>query len=262
MTTTAEPTRPDLAPWAARLPEHLRDQVAAGRRAAETAAALTDDDIDAQARAAADDARAELLTARARQRWAMWCRQVPARYADPRAHHQRHGRQPFDWWLSRLDAPQHPDRIAAWLRSDSHTLVLFGSTGTGKTLAAIAAGYAAADAAVHTRYSSQLDYLLQLRPGGSDDPYRVRWNAANTSLLILDDLGAETEEATQFVRQEMCALLDARLREGRRQIVTTNESPAALADTFGDRIMSRLRDGAVVLKLGGGDRRELAREPW
>jgi hypothetical protein len=44
--------------------------------------------------------------------------------------------------------------------------------------------------------------------------------------------------------------------------VTTNLEAPALAGTFGDRIVSRLRDRAVVLKIRGGDRRVLAAEPW
>jgi DNA replication protein DnaC len=38
-------------------------------------------------------------------------------------------------------------------------------------------------------------------------------------------------------------------------IVTTNSDPARFAETFGARIFSRLADGAVVVRLGGEDRR-------
>jgi hypothetical protein len=44
--------------------------------------------------------------------------------------------------------------------------------------------------------------------------------------------------------------------------VTTNLEAPALAGTFGDRIVSRLRDRAVVLKIVGEDRRALAVDPW
>jgi len=261
--TTTEPAR-GLANAAELLPKPSLRALFAQHRA--EIAALSEDDRVAYEELLAEQTRAEahpeLLAGRAAQRWAMWCRSVPARYADDRANPEKFVRQPPTWWLSRLDRRQHPDRIAAWLGSDSRTLVLFGSTGTGKTHAAIATGYAAAGMGVHARFTSQLDYLLALRPGGTDDPGAFRDRYAGTSLLVLDDLGAETEEASQFVRQEMCALLDARLREDRRQVITTNLMPAQLADAFGDRIVSRLRDRAVVLELQGADRRNLARDPW
>lgn len=262
--TTTEPTRA-LADAAALLPAKpsLRALVARHR---EEIAGLDEEDRRAyeelRSERAREEARPELLAARAAQRWAMWCRSVPARYVDGRADPEVFARQPFEWWLSRLDAAQQPDRVAAWLRSPSATLVLVGPTGTGKTHAAITAGYAAAGQAVHTRFLSQLDYLAALRPGGSDDPGRVRWAALNTSLLVLDDLGAETEGGTEFVRREIAGLLDGRLNEGRRQVITLNADPDSLADTFGDRIMDRLRADAVTIHLAGDSRRRAARAPW
>jgi DNA replication protein DnaC len=266
---TVPPVADNLAPWMESMPASARLAAIAGREEArqkrEAREAMTAAERAAEARKEraelADDARKELFAGRAAQRWAMWCASVPARYRDPRADETfRH--RPFGHWLSRLDGGQHPERIAAWLESNSSTLLLVGPTGTGKTHAAMAAGYAAAGQAVHTRYVSQLDYLARLRPGGSDDPARDRWKALNTSLLIFDDLGAETEGGTEFVRREVCALFDGRLNEGRRQIVTLNANPDALAETFGDRIVDRLRSDAVVLKLDGGSRRRPARAPW
>lgn len=269
MTSTA-PTRANVAPWMEKLPAGAREAAARARRiAAQEAAWLTYLSPEERAQLArkerdeqAAEARRELMAGRAAQRWAMWCHQVPGRYVDPRANCDVREPRTFEFWLDRPTV-QHPAKIAAWLRSDSPTLILVGDTGTYKTGTALAAGYAAAAAAVHALYTSQLDYLRQLRPGGCDDPMALRARYAGTSLLVLDDLAAETEVATEFVRQEMCALLDERLRENRRQIVTCNvDDPGVLADVFGDRIMSRLRGGAVVLPFDGGDRRELAREPW
>lgn len=272
MTTTTqeprmtEPAKPAVAPWVAKIPADARPAFLEGRRIAEEARELTDEELALRAQEGAARervvARAELMSDRACRRWSMWCHQVPMRFRDPAADCDHFIRQPFEHWLGRLDARQQPDRIAAWLKSDSSTLLITGPTGTGKTHAALTAGYAAAGQAVHTRFLSQLDYLAQLRPGGSDDPGRVRWNALNTSLLIFDDLGAETEGGTEFVRREVCGLLDGRLNEERRQIITLNGDPNVLADTFGDRIMDRLRSNAAVIKLEGESRRSPARQPW
>lgn len=270
MSTTTTPTTPDVAPWLRRVPPSEREAADKARKAARQRKAeltyMTEEERDAffaeEAAAAAAEARAEHLRAQAAMRWALWCREVPEHYVDPRADGARYDEQPAEWWLARLDADQHPARIAAWLKSDSPTLVLFGSTGNGKTQAAICAGYAAAAQATHTRFLTQLDYLRQLRPNGSDRPDLVRWNAANTSLLIFDDLGAETEDGTTFTRQEIGGMIDERLRNNRRQIITTNLSAKPLGNAFGDRIVSRLRDRAVVLHFQGSDRRQALRPSW
>lgn len=261
--TSSEPTR-ELGDLARMLPaDRLRTVYARRRQEVERMGGEERAALEARLTMAERAvAPRELHGQRARDRWAMWCRSVPARYRDERADAGAFVRRPFEWWLSRLDARQRPEQIGAWLGSSASTLVLTGPTGTGKTHAAITAGYAAASQAVHTRFTSQLGYLAQLRPGGSDDPGRVRWNAINTNLLIFDDLGAETEGGTEFLRREVCGLLDGRLNEGRRQIVTLNADPGVLADAFGDRIMDRLRADAVVVKLEGESRRSPARRPW
>lgn len=263
-------TATTVAPWLAAMPPAARaiaEQEAQERAARELQlramssaerAALAQQERDERAA----EARAELRAARAAQRWSMWCHQVPALYVDDRADCDVRRPETYAWWLSRLSEGQHAEEIAAWLNArDSRTLWLIGPTGTGKTHAAISAGYAAAAAAVHARFVSQLDYLQQLRPGVSDNPTRVRERFVTTSLLVLDDFGAEIDGASQFVRQEMLTLLDERISQGRKQIITTNADADVLADTFGDRIMDRLRADAAVLKYEGASRR-LGRSAW
>jgi hypothetical protein len=270
--TTDEAIKADeaIAPFVAKLPAHARGEFEAGREAAVARKALDDDAREALLCAErdrlAEEARAELIAQRTAQRWAMWCNSVPELYRDDRADAGSYTRQPFAWWLARPDVdPAIAGKVAAWLAdAEGKTIVLFGETGTGKTTTAIAAGYAAAGRGVHARFVSQLDYLRLLRPGGADDPALVRFQAESTSLLVLDDLGAEMENtgASDFTRQEVISLLDARLRENRRQIITTNLMPEELVETFGHRIVSRLRDRAVVCPLPQGDHRQTAAEPW
>lgn len=271
MTTTENtPSKPDLAPWLRLLPASARAEAAAAyREASARRAALAvmspaerAAEVDKEYAARAAEAKAEMLAERADQRWSMWCHQVPAIYRDDRADCDVRVRRDYGWWLSRLAPEQYPAEIARWLADpESRTLWLMGNTGTGKTHAAISAGYAAAAASVHARYVSQLDYLQQLRPGVSDNPTRVRERYETTSLLVLDDFGAETGDASQFVRQELLNLLDERLSQGRRQIITTNSDATELRATFGDRIMDRLAASASGLRYEGESRRK-ARDLW
>jgi DNA replication protein DnaC len=200
-----------------------------------------------------DDVGADVRERKAAARVAAWSSTTPADYAEAR--------------IADLAPDQSPAELAAWLHSDSRTLWLIGETGVGKTHAAWAIGRAAVDRGYLVRGWEHNAYLAELRPGGSQaDPWRIRTRAKDASLLILDDLGAEMsapasdddpdgKEASEFIRRETITLLNARLGARHRQIITTNHSPATLGKLFGDRVISRLRHGASVVRFTGQDRR-------
>lgn len=157
--------------------------------------------------------------------------------------------------LCDLDFQQDPDgAIARWLDSDRPTLMLVGSVGTGKTHAGYAVTNEAVSRGVLTVAVQVPDLLASMRPGGDST---VAARARTAELLLLDDLG--TEKPSEWTAEQLTALLDARVREGRRTIVTTNSDYATLAARLGERTMSRLTGGAVVVKLTGDDRR---RRTW
>ncbi len=182
--------------------------------------------------------------------------------------------------LSCLDADQHPLELQAWLDDPRQsTLLLVGGTGTGKTQAA------AATAAHAARYGAMMrdgrrgvvrrrplivrggpvnEYLRQLRPEGSADPvWKIRDEAKLAELWVGDDLGAEIEgELRRFAKEEMADLLDYRLDANLRQIYTTNLSAEALEVAVGDRMWSRLQEGATLILFTGRDRRVVRRLSW
>jgi hypothetical protein len=181
--------------------------------------------------------------------------------------------------LACLDADQHPAELAAWLTDpDTLTLILAGTTGSGKTMAAYAtaAEAVAVGAAMRDRTGKVTvrpllvrawtvnGYLAELRPDGSPDPvWLIRDRARTAELLILDDLGAETDDATkEFVRKELVELIDYRVNARLRTIVTTNLRSPMVAELFGSRLMSRLVDRAGVLRLVGADRRRIRNLEW
>ncbi len=157
--------------------------------------------------------------------------------------------------LSDLDAAQDPNgQISGWWESGRPTLLLVGPVGTGKTHAGYAVTNSAVRQGVLTVAVSVPDLLSAMRPGG-DPTVEARARAAD--LLFLDDLGAE--KPSEWTGQQLTALLDARVRDERRQVVTTNSTYEELAERLGERTMSRLTGGAVVVKLTGSDRR---RRTW
>lgn len=168
--------------------------------------------------------------------------------------------------LADLDDSQHKGPLQRWVDLLSggtlgkKNLVLYGGVGSGKTTAAIAAGNAAVQSGVMTRYVRHGDYLRWLRPDGAPPGMtatQVIEFHDRPRLLILDELCGEMDgQATEYVRRETGGLLDARLASGLATIVATNLSSPEIAAILGDRLLSRLGANAVALEFDHPDRRE------
>ncbi len=71
--------------------------------------------------------------------------------------------------------------------------------------------------------------------------------------LLLDDVGAE--QRTEMTRTWMGALVDKRYRAGKQTIVTSNLTLEEMAQAIDDRIVSRLIENGVHLRIEGPDYR-------
>ena len=81
-------------------------------------------------------------------------------------------------------------------------------------------------------------------------------NFIDCGLLIIDDLG--TEPAIKNITQEhIYNIINERLLYARPFIITTNLSPAALADRYDQRLASRIlsKDASTVISFSGSDLR-------
>ena len=88
----------------------------------------------------------------------------------------------------------------------------------------------------------------------SDDIARLREDAMNCKLLILDDIGAE--RPSEYVCERLYDLINHRYTNMLPTIYTSNLTPFELGDRLGSRIESRVRS-AEQIKLDGADRRTL-----
>lgn len=182
---------------------------------------------------------------------------------DARARHQRRMETLAGRWrtlvpemyqtasLDDLDDLQSPVRIRSWLRSGSLNLVLAGPVGTGKTHAAYAVGNQALEAGRWVEAYTVGDLMDSLRPGASDS-YGTWERARRCHVLILDDLVAK---ATDWEAERMTLLLDARTREQRQTIVTTNVPSAELGEVWGNRFLDRLHHRLTAVTFTGASRR-------
>jgi DNA replication protein DnaC len=187
----------------------------------------------------------DLRERRARQdagRRLAWARRLPKRYSNAR--------------LADVKPDQDPDhKVSRWLTTDHLTLLLTGEAGLGKTHCAYAIGHAAVDRGMWAVAWTMADLNAALRPGGDEAAYA---EVTECDLLLLDDLGRE--KITDWTLEVLQRVLDHRNRERKRTIVTTNLGydrtttalmAPGLLERYGDPIVSRLMDDAVIAKVAG-----------
>jgi DNA replication protein DnaC len=170
-----------------------------------------------------------------------WARKVPAMYASAD--------------VTELDGNQHAVAVRSWLGSGALHLVLAGPVGTGKTHAAYAIGNQALNHGTWTEAWSVGDLMEAMRPGAdprTHAPADLAKLARTCQLLVLDDL---IGKASEWEAEQMTLLLDARVREQRRTIVTTNMTSTQITETWGGRFMDRLTYRLTALTFSGESRR-------
>lgn len=137
-------------------------------------------------------------------------------------------------------------------------LWLFGDTGTGKTTLAMLVSKAALEAGRSVAIYSLPKLLAHIRrtydtePGG--DSYLAFFERLTAvDLLHIDDLGAE--KRSDWVLEQLYALINERYEAQRSVLVTTNLPHEQLEEQIGARTVSRLSQICDEVPLFGDDRR-------
>ncbi len=137
--------------------------------------------------------------------------------------------------------------------NDEAAGILFtGGTGLGKThlSAAIANAVAAKGMSVIYESAQQIfDTCDAVRFNRLELSERKKYE--NCKLLVIDDLGAEC--ITQYSVSSIASLIDLRIVNGRKTIISTNLTPDKIRKTYGERTYSRLLGEFRVLKFMGKD---------
>ncbi|MDQ3540095.1 MAG: ATP-binding protein [Chloroflexota bacterium] len=156
-----------------------------------------------------------------------------------------------------FDLEAHPDRqaveqVASWRPDATGTnLLISGIVGSGKTglIVGLARELIASDITGIAFWSTP-ELLDRMRPPANFDPMRA---VQRTRILILDDLGVE--KPSDWVRERMYVLLNARYEAILPTIVTSNADLARLAGSLGERTISRFSEHLRVVTITGRDRR-------
>lgn len=136
---------------------------------------------------------------------------------------------------------------------------LMGDVGTGKTSLAMLLSKAALEAGRSVAIYSMPRLLARIRrtydTDAGEEGYLSFFNRlASVDLLHLDDLGAE--KRTDWVLEQLYAIVDRRYEEQRAMVVTTNLEVPALEEQIGERTVSRLVEiCGDPLPLYGDDQR-------
>jgi DNA replication protein DnaC len=136
-------------------------------------------------------------------------------------------------------------------------LWFYGSVGTGKTTLAMLVSRAALDAGRSVAIYSLPRLLAEIRATfetdseGSYVDFLDRLTAVD--LLHIDDVGAE--RTSDWVLEQLYAIVNARYEDERSVIITTNLERDALVEQIKERTVSRLEEMCTLVPLYGEDAR-------
>ena len=143
-------------------------------------------------------------------------------------------------------------------------LLFYGATGLGKTFLshAVAAEIMAKGVSVVYETAFGMIRICEdkvFNKSGEREAEMAYDSLFKSDLLIIDDLG--TEMANAFTIAQFFNILNTRLIEGKKTIISTNLSPREISAVYGDRIFSRIFDKFVPMEFIGEDLRWEADRP-
>lgn len=161
----------------------------------------------------------------------------------------------LETWRETRESAHALKTARAFLKADPpRDLYLVGPVGTGKTRLACTLLNAWSKRGRTARFEHVPHLLLRLQPSSIDDEGELFHHCETASLLVLDDIGAEREKASDFTRRTLLTLYESRSTAGLVTIWTSNKTPAEVGQAMDDpRLMSRLTGRCQVVGMNGKD---------
>lgn len=138
-------------------------------------------------------------------------------------------------------------------------LLFYGGTGLGKTFMCNCIAKTLIDKEVTVLYETAFSLFEivenhKFNKQSETEENRINYNMIfECDLLIIDDLGAEI--GNSFTNSELFNIINERLVAEKKTIISTNLSLDKLANTYSDRIMSRVFNNFALIKFYGNDLR-------
>lgn len=152
------------------------------------------------------------------------------------------------------------DTVAACLRyidefdQKFSNLFFYGGTGLGKTFLSHCIAKELIERAHSVIYYSAFelfDMVAQNSFGRIDPRDNMKDYIFDCDLLIIDDLG--TELTNSFVSSQLFLILNERLQRKRSTIISTNLPLGTFAETYSERVFSRITSNFQLFQLFGND---------
>ena len=150
------------------------------------------------------------------------------------------------------------DFINNFNERNEENLLFYGNTGLGKTFMCNCIAKSLLDMNKIVIYQTAFTILeiIEKRRFGrevdrfKDFEYDILFDA---DLLIIDDLG--TELSNTFTNAEIFNIVNTRLINGTKTIISTNLTPKEISDIYTDRVFSRILEKFIPLRFHGPDLR-------
>ncbi|GFN36713.1 ATP-binding protein [Tepidimicrobium xylanilyticum] len=141
---------------------------------------------------------------------------------------------------------------------NGENLLFYGSTGLGKTFMCNCIAKALLDKNKIVIYQTAFRILeiIEKRRFGRDSERFNDWEydlLFEADLLIIDDLGTELSNA--FTNAEIFNIVNTRLINNTKTIISTNLTPKEISEIYTERVFSRILDRFIPLKFFGPDLR-------
>lgn len=158
---------------------------------------------------------------------------------------------------AQADHPDVLEWLGGFLEGSPSNLMIGGPVGTGKTRQAwgIWREIVERGRACSFQFGRVSALLDRLRPGpdGSTREPGLLEACQTVPLLILDDLGAQ--KTTDWAAERLYEIIDERYVNLRPTVVTSNRSSTEIAETVGERLVSRISEDCRTVLIVGPDRR-------
>lgn len=135
----------------------------------------------------------------------------------------------------------------------SQSLVLYGSTGLGKTFLSSCIAKKVLESGKTVIFNSCENIIgdIESEHFSKNDSNDYANSVINCDLLIIDDLGVEFK--SPFGKSAFYNIINSRINKQKPTIISTNLSGRAINDSYGDRIYSRLQGEYKWLLFVGDD---------
>lgn len=138
--------------------------------------------------------------------------------------------------------------------SRKNSLILLGSTGTGKTHLAAAVSHVLIERGIPVLFHTYSEHLEQIRTEFNHAGEKQYLSLMkNTPLLVLDDIGRERR--SDWSDSVLFDVVNGRYEHQLPLIITSNFTAAELADHVGNAVWSRLYETAAMVVMDGADYR-------